>query len=152
LAVNGSEFARTWGEILEKQHFPVSVMRPETCPALVLFLSASQFARPNLGLLAADTDCMTTIRKRRLSPHPRRALELLDLLAISPSGATEALLVRAHGFNSDMITDLVSAGLATTERETMKAGARPAEVVRIRITEAGEDALKGASLSRLDCP
>jgi hypothetical protein len=85
---------------------------------------------------------MMTIRKRRLSPHPRRTLELLDLLAISPRGATEALLVRAHGFNSDMITDLVRAGLATTERETMT-GARPAEVVHVRITEAGQDALKG---------
>jgi hypothetical protein len=84
---------------------------------------------------------MTTIRKRRLSPHPRRALELLELLAISPCGATEALLVRAHGFNSDMITGLVSAGLAIAERETTKAGAMPAEVVRIRITAAGQQAL-----------
>jgi hypothetical protein len=43
---------------------------------------------------------MTTIRKRRLSPHPRRTIELLDLLAISPAGATEALLMRAHGFTA----------------------------------------------------
>jgi hypothetical protein len=84
---------------------------------------------------------MTAIRKRRVSPHPRRTLELLDLLAISPRGATEALLVRAHGFSSDMITDVVRVGLATVECETM-AGVRPAEVVRIRITEAGQDALK----------
>ena len=84
---------------------------------------------------------MTTIRKRRLSPHPRRSLELLELLAISPCGATEALLVRAHGFNSDMITDLVRAGLATAERETTTAGAMPAEVVRVRITAAGQQAL-----------
>jgi hypothetical protein len=84
---------------------------------------------------------MTTTRKRRLSPHPRRALELLEMLAISPCGATEALLVRAHGFNNDMITDLVSAGLATAERETTKAGAMPAEVVRIKITAAGQQAL-----------
>jgi hypothetical protein len=85
---------------------------------------------------------MPIVRKRRLRPQPRRTLELLDLLAISPRGATEALLVRAHGFNSDMITDLVRAGLATIERETM-AGARPAEVVHVRITQAGQDALKG---------
>jgi alkylhydroperoxidase family enzyme len=84
---------------------------------------------------------MTTIRKRRLSPHPRRALELLEMIAISPCGATEALLVRAHGFTSDMITDLVSAGLATTEREATNAGAMPAEVVRVRITAAGQQAL-----------
>ncbi len=84
---------------------------------------------------------MLANRKRRLSPHPRRTLELLDLLAISPHGATEALLVRAHGFNSDMIADLIRVGLATAECETVT-GARPAEVVRIRITEAGQDALK----------
>jgi hypothetical protein len=84
---------------------------------------------------------MTTIRKRRLSPHPRRALQLLELLAISPYGATEALLVRTHGFNSDMITDLVSAGLASAEREMTTAGAMPADVVRIRITAAGQQAL-----------
>lgn len=84
---------------------------------------------------------MTTFRKRRVNPHPRRAMELLELLALSPGGATEALLVRAHGFNSDMITELVSAGLATTERETMKAGAMPIEVVRISITTAGQQAL-----------
>ena len=38
---------------------------------------------------------MMTIRKRRLSPQPRRTLELLKLLESSPHGATEALLVRA---------------------------------------------------------
>jgi hypothetical protein len=85
---------------------------------------------------------MTTIRKRRLSPHPRRTLELLELLAISPCGATEALLVRAHGFNIDMITDLVRAGLATAERE-IPASAMPAEIVRVRITAAGRQALNG---------
>ena len=83
---------------------------------------------------------MTTTRKRRLSPHPRRVLELLGLLAISPCGATEPLLVRAHGFSGDMIADLLHSGLATTECETM-AGASPPEVVRIKITDAGRYAL-----------
>src|SRR6266478_4384313 len=59
------------------------------------------------------------------------ALELLELLASSPHGATEALLVRAHGFNGDMIAGLVRVGLAIAERETMKAGAKPVEVVRV---------------------
>jgi hypothetical protein len=81
-------------------------------------------------------------RKRRLSPQPRRAIELLELLSSSPHGATEALLVRAHGFNSDMISDLVRAGLATAERETMKAGAKPIEVVRVRITDNGRKAIE----------
>ena len=85
---------------------------------------------------------MTAIRKRRLSPQPRRTLELLSLLASSPHGATEALLVRAHGFDSDMIAGLVHGGLATAERETMKNGAKPAEVVRLRITAAGRTAIE----------
>ena len=45
-------------------------------------------------------------RRRHLNPaHRRRALELL---ASSPHGATEKLLVVAHGFESDMIADLQS--------------------------------------------
>ena len=71
---------------------------------------------------------MTTIRKRRLSPQPRRALELLRLLASSPHGATEALLVRAR--------------FATAECETMKAGAKPVEVVRLWITAAGRNSIE----------
>jgi hypothetical protein len=85
---------------------------------------------------------MTTIRKRRLSPQPRRTVELLKLLASSPHGATEALLVRVHGFDCDMIGGLVCAELATAECETMKAGARPVEVVRLRITAAGRKAIE----------
>jgi hypothetical protein len=93
-------------------------------------------------LLMSDTGHMTTIRKRRLSPQPRRTLELLMLLASSPHGATEALLVRAHGFDSDMVAGLVRGGLATAERETMKAGAKPIEVVRLHITPAGRKAIE----------
>jgi hypothetical protein len=85
---------------------------------------------------------MTTIRKRRLSPQPRRALELLSLLASSPHGATEALLVRVHGFDSDMVAGLVRAGLATAERETITAGAKPAEVLRLQITATGRKAIE----------
>jgi len=65
--------------------------------------------------------------------NPATSLELLALLSSSPHGATEALLVRAHGFSSDMISGLVRAGLATAERETMKAGAKSVEIVRVRI-------------------
>ena len=85
---------------------------------------------------------MTAIRKRRLSPQPRRTLELLSLLASSPHGATEALLVRVHGFDNDMIAGVVRAGLAIAERETMKAGAKPVDVVRLRITAAGRKAIE----------
>jgi hypothetical protein len=85
---------------------------------------------------------MTTVRKRRLNPQPRRTLELLRLLASSPQGATEALLVRAHGFDSNMVGDLVRAEFAIAEREIMKAGAKPVEVVRVQITAAGRKAIE----------
>jgi hypothetical protein len=85
---------------------------------------------------------MTTIRKRRLSPQPRRTLELLRLLASSPHGATEALLVRAHGFDNDMVAGLVRAGLATAERETTNAGAKPVEVIRLQVTAAGRKTIE----------
>ncbi len=83
-----------------------------------------------------------TIRKRRLSPQPRRTLELLKLLESSPHGATEALLVRAHGFDSDMVAGLLRAELATAERRVMKAGAKPVEVIRLQITAAGRKAIE----------
>ena len=85
---------------------------------------------------------MTIIQKRRLRPQPRRTLEMLKLLASSPHGATEALLVRAHGFDSDMVAGLVRAGLAVAERETVSAGAKPVEVVRLQITAVGREAIK----------
>jgi len=74
----------------------------------------------------------------RLSAEQRQAL---GLLASDPQGATEELLVLAHGFDSDMIAGLVHSGLAMARRENMKAGGRAIEVVRIRITAAGHDAL-----------
>ena len=74
----------------------------------------------------------------RLTAEQRQALELL---ASDPQGATEELLVLAHGFDGDMIAGLVHSGLATAQRENMKAGGRAIEVVRIRITGAGRDAL-----------
>jgi hypothetical protein len=85
---------------------------------------------------------MATIRNRRLNPQPRRALEVLKLVASSPHGVTKALLVRVHGFNCDMIAGLIRAGLATAERETLKAGAKPVEVLRIRVTDAGRRAIE----------
>jgi hypothetical protein len=39
-------------------------------------------------------------------------------------------------------TDLIRAGLATAERETMNAGAGPVEAVRLRITAAGRKAIE----------
>jgi len=50
--------------------------------------------------------------------------------------------VRAHGFDSDMVAGLVRARFATAECETMKAGAKPVEVVRLWITAAGRNSIE----------
>jgi hypothetical protein len=46
-----------------------------------------------------------------------------------------------HGFSVDMLLDLLKAGLATTKRERMVAGGRQTDVARVRIREAGRQAL-----------
>jgi hypothetical protein len=40
-----------------------------------------------------------------------------------------------------MLAGLVRTGFATAQRQTVKTGGKTMEVVRIRITEAGRDAL-----------
>ena len=74
----------------------------------------------------------------RLTLEQRQALELL---ASDPQGATDELLVLVHGFDSNMIADLVESGLAMARLENMNAGSRAIEVIRIRITGSGRNAL-----------
>jgi hypothetical protein len=50
-------------------------------------------------------------------------------------------MMRAHGFSIDMLVELVKVGLATTKRERMVAGGRQTDGARVRITEAGRQAL-----------
>ena len=76
-------------------------------------------------------------RRRGPKPDRRRALELL---AASPDGYTEALML-AHGFPVPLLVDLCIAGLAIATPERMVAGGRPVEVVRMKITEAGRQAI-----------
>ena len=79
----------------------------------------------------------TPSRKRRANNTRRRALELLDA---SREGCTEAVML-AHGFTVDMLSELVTARLATAQTERMVVGGRRVEVIRFRITEAGRQAL-----------
>jgi hypothetical protein len=67
------------------------------------------------------------------------------MLAGNPHGVSDNLLVLAHGFDGDMIANLVHTGLATKHGETITAGGPPIEVVRVRITEAGRNALAAES-------
>jgi hypothetical protein len=76
-------------------------------------------------------------RRRGSKPERRRALELL---AASPDGCSEAILL-AHGFTVDFLVELSRTGMATTWTERVLSGGRAMEVARVRITEVGRRAL-----------
>jgi hypothetical protein len=67
----------------------------------------------------------------------RRALELL---AGSRDGCTEAIML-AHGFKTEMLVEMVNAGLASVTTERVVAGGLKMEIARVRITEAGRGTL-----------
>ena len=81
----------------------------------------------------------TPPRKRRLSPKARRSLELL---AGNPFGVTEALLF-AFGPTRGLLAGLLRTGLATVQRQTVKADGKTIDVGCVRITEAGLEASEG---------
>jgi hypothetical protein len=68
---------------------------------------------------------MPTLKQQR-----RRALELLEA---SIDGCTEAIML-AYGLKTELLVELVNAGLATASIERMVAGGRRIEVTRMRIT------------------
>jgi hypothetical protein len=67
----------------------------------------------------------------------RQALELLEA---SIDGCTEPIML-AYGFKTELLVELVKAGLATASTERMIAGRRRVKVIRLRITAAGRRAL-----------
>jgi hypothetical protein len=78
-------------------------------------------------------------RRRPQKPDRRHALEWL---ASCRDGCTEAIML-AHGFTTEQMVELVRAGLATATAERVVAGNRKIEIARVRITEAGRQALAG---------
>jgi hypothetical protein len=76
--------------------------------------------------------------KRGISDEQRRALRLL---ARNPNGHDEAIML-AHGFTIEMLAVLVRDGFATATPEIAR-GKRPIKSVRMRITEAGRQAIAG---------
>jgi hypothetical protein len=75
----------------------------------------------------------------RISMEQERALKLL---ASSRHGLNEELLLRGHGFSRGVLVSLVRRQLAAREPEVQMAGAKPVEVVRVRITVAGRRAIE----------
>jgi hypothetical protein len=80
----------------------------------------------------------------RLSTEQRRALAMLA--TADRNGVPQALL-SAHGFDASMIAELVNHGLATLTAEKMRAGGKLIAVAKVRITEAGRDALEDSGES-----
>jgi hypothetical protein len=78
-------------------------------------------------------------QKPRLSAEQRRALELL---ARSPGSGCTRPLWTAHGFTLAMLMP-VRDGLADVQAETVSAGGRTTEIVRVRITAARRRAIEG---------
>jgi hypothetical protein len=75
--------------------------------------------------------------------HPRRLANdrhALAMLADSEDGCTEGFM-RANGIAPKRITELIDAGLATAKSETVHAGGKAIEVIRVRITDDGRAAL-----------
>ena len=78
-----------------------------------------------------------------MAEGPRRNAErrrALELLAASSDGCTAAILL-AHGFKSDRLVELINAGLASVSTERVVADDRAMQVTRVRITDAGRQAL-----------
>ena len=73
------------------------------------------------------------------SADQRRALELL---AAAPRGLTEEALSFVYGFDVEVVAGLVRNKLARVQAETVMAGDRAIEVVRVKITAAGRTALE----------
>ena len=79
-----------------------------------------------------------SVAARVVPAGARRALELLDGFE---HGAAEEFL-ELSGFNHEMLTGLVLAGLITVVTETVHIGAPTIKVERYRITDDGRKAIK----------
>lgn len=62
------------------------------------------------------------------------------LATAGQNGATQTLL-SAHGFKTSLIAGLVDRGLAIVMYERVRAGGKTIDVMKLRITEKGRNAL-----------
>jgi hypothetical protein len=87
-----------------------------------------------MGGLSPNLGCFF---ERPMEDDERRALEML---AAAENGCADALLV-GYGFKLEMILGMVGAGLLTATAERAAVAGHAVEVTRMRITEAGRQAL-----------
>jgi hypothetical protein len=74
-----------------------------------------------------------------LSQGQRRLLAMLD--GAEPRGCPEAMIL-ANGFDIELVTDVVRAGLATVTTQSARAGDRTLGISNMRITDAGRRVLE----------
>ena len=79
-------------------------------------------------------------RHRQPKPDRRRALELLA--GCGPEGCSEAVM-KAHGFTTEQLVELVRSGLASATPTHVRAGREVLEVAALRITAQGWKAVVG---------
>jgi len=80
-------------------------------------------------------------------PDRRRALELL---AASPDGCSEALMF-ANEFTVKLLIELIRTELATAQPERLIANGKQIEIIRVRITEAGRQAVARVRSHAITC-
>jgi len=68
--------------------------------------------------------------RRRASKRNAERRRALELLAASPDGCNEAIIL-AHGFTTDFLVDLIRAGMVTIWTERVDAGGCAMEVIRV---------------------
>jgi hypothetical protein len=73
-----------------------------------------------------------------LGVDERRALAML---ANAGGGGVEQALLSGHGFDASMVAELVNKGMATITAEKVHAEEKLVAVAKVRITEAGRNAL-----------
>jgi hypothetical protein len=77
----------------------------------------------------------------RSRPRSEADRSALGLLAENPDGCSRAIML-AHGFPLAVLNRLVRAGLAVSHLEREERGGKVIEIVRVKITEAGRQALE----------
>jgi hypothetical protein len=96
-------------------------------------------ANVDAASLREENPMRALLPKRRLSQEWRQALQLL---ASTPRGTTEDMLVVGHGLSADMLAMLARAGLAMVVTETLGVeGGGRFTIDRLRITDAGRRAI-----------
>src|SRR5262249_18347664 len=102
-------------------------------------LSLRLYRRPGSVLRRAVRRWLPTSMARSANARGAKGVSMRGLLSV-------AVTCVAHddGFHPSMVAELVGRGLASMTQEKVRAGGGLVEVVTIRITEAGRDALRAA--------